>query len=83
MPTPPHKVAPPVVALDFNEVVAVDILWFDTAESSNQAALNVVDLASTYQVVIPLQRMSVEPFAQDGFGGLAHPSSSWLTLTQP
>ena len=50
----PHKVAAPVVALDFNEVIAIDILWFDSAESPNHAALNVVDLASTYQVVIPL-----------------------------
>lgn len=50
----PHKVASPVVALDFNEVIAADIIWFDTAENSNHAALNVVDLASTYQVVIPL-----------------------------
>ena len=40
-----HKVAFYVVALDFNEIVAVDILWFDTAENSNHAALNVVDLA--------------------------------------
>ena len=43
-----------MVALDFNEVIAADIIWFDTAENSNHAALNVVDLASTYQVVIPL-----------------------------
>lgn len=43
----PHKVASPVVAFDFNEIVPVDILWFDTAENSNHAALNVVDLAST------------------------------------
>ena len=39
--------ASPVVAFDFNEIVPVDILWFDTAENSNHAALNVVDLAST------------------------------------
>eukprot|EP00435_Cladocopium_sp_Y103_P022805 s3940_g5.t1 len=35
-----------MVAPDLNEIVAVDILWFDTAESPNHLALNVIDLAS-------------------------------------
>ena len=55
-----HKVASPVVALDFNEVIAIDIIWFDTAESSNHPGLNVIDLASTYQVVIPLANTKAE-----------------------
>ena len=59
-----HKVASPVVALDFNEIVAIDILWFDTAENSNHAALNVVDLASTYQVVIPLTSTKADEVGQ-------------------
>ena len=50
------RVAKPVTALDFNEVVAIDVIWLE-ASGSNGAdipALNVVDTASSYQVVIPL-----------------------------
>ena len=54
-PAKPHKVSSPVVALDFNEVVAMDVIWVDSAESENLPALNIVDLASTYQVVVPLK----------------------------
>ena len=49
-----HKVSQPVMALDFNEAVAADVLWLDAADQANLPALNVVDLASTYQVVVPL-----------------------------
>ena len=52
--------AHPAVVLDFNEVVAADIIWFDTTESTGLPALNIVDLASTYQVVVPLQGTSAE-----------------------
>eukprot|EP00438_Fugacium_kawagutii_P028405 Skav208339 [mRNA] locus=scaffold5193:38831:45910:+ [translate_table: standard] len=55
-----QKVAHPVVALDFNEVLAADIVWYDTAESYNNAGLNVVDLASTYQLIIPLRSTKAE-----------------------
>ena len=48
-----HKISAPVVALDFNEVVAADILCVDAADKQNPPALNIVDLASTYQVVFP------------------------------
>ena len=58
--TRPHKVATPVTALDFNEVVAADIIWIDAADAKNKPALNVVDMASTYQVVIPLPGIKSE-----------------------
>ena len=48
------RVAQPVAALDFNQVVAADILWIDTCQSKGWPALNIVDMASTYQVVLPL-----------------------------
>ena len=51
---PLHKVSAPVAALDFNEAVALDIIWLDTMDEKNNPALNIVDLASTYQVVVPL-----------------------------
>ncbi len=60
----PHKISNPAVALDFNEVVAADILWIDTADAKNKPALNVVDLASTYQVVIPLPGIKSEDVSQ-------------------
>lgn len=44
----PHKVAKPAALLDFNEAVAIDILFFDTMESTGKMGLNMVDLASTY-----------------------------------
>ncbi len=47
-----YKVSQPVIALDFNEAVAADVLWLDAADQANLPALNVVDLASTYQVVV-------------------------------
>ena len=50
--------------LDFNEAVAADILWVDTVESTNLPCLNVVDLASTYQVVIPLSSTKSEDVAK-------------------
>lgn len=37
-----HRVAKPAALLDFNECVAVDILFLDTAESKNLLALNMV-----------------------------------------
>ena len=51
---PLHKVSAPASALDFNEAVALDIIWLDTVDAKNIPALNIVDLASTYQVVVPL-----------------------------
>ena len=50
----PHKTSKPAALLDFNEAVALDIIFLDTTESTGNLALNMVDLASTYQVVIPL-----------------------------
>ena len=60
----PHKVETPAVALDFNEVIACDIIWIDTAESQNWPALNIVDVASTYQVVVPLKSTGAEEVGQ-------------------
>ena len=54
----PARVAQPQAALDFNQVVAVDIIWLDTCESTALPALNCVDMASTYQVVLPLPGIS-------------------------
>ena len=56
--------AKPVVALDFNEAVAADIVWLDTADAKNKPALNMVDLASTYQVVVPLKSTKSEDVSE-------------------
>ena len=52
--------ASPAVVLDFNEVVAADIIWLDTMDSTRNPALNIVDVASTYQVVLPLSNTTSE-----------------------
>lgn len=57
------RVTQPCVALDFNQVVAADIIWVDSMTTSNFPLLNVVDLASTYQVVIPLPGTKSEEVA--------------------
>ena len=54
------KVAHPCVALDFNEVIAIDVIWVDTVESTGLPALNIVDIASTYQVVWPVKNTTSE-----------------------
>ncbi|CAE7625738.1 unnamed protein product [Symbiodinium sp. CCMP2592] len=53
----PAKVAAPVTCLDFNEAVAIDVIWLGSAdtEGATLPALNVVDFASTYQQVIPME----------------------------
>ena len=58
----PARVATPATYLDFNEWIAIDIVWLETAdhEGANLPALNVVDLASTYQQVIPLKSTKAE-----------------------
>ena len=61
---PLHKVSAPVVALDFNEAVAADIVWLDIADAKNKPALNMVDLASTYQVVVPLKSTKSEDVSE-------------------
>ena len=50
----PHRISKPAALLDFNDAVALDIIFLDTTESTGNLALNMVDMASTYQVVIPL-----------------------------
>ena len=60
----PSRVCQPVVALDFNEAIAADIMWLDTFDEKNRPVLNVVDLASTYQVVIPLKSTKSADVAQ-------------------
>eukprot|EP00435_Cladocopium_sp_Y103_P020889 s510_g5.t1 len=50
-----HRVAKPSALLDFNEAVAVDIIFIDTAQTKNHLGLNMVDVASSYQVVVPLE----------------------------
>ena len=50
----PHRVAKPAALLDFNEAVALDIIFLDTLDTTGHLALNMVDMASTYQVVIPI-----------------------------
>ena len=56
----PARVSQPCVALDFNEAIAADVIWLDTVQTKNYPALNVVDLASTYQVVLPLESTKSE-----------------------
>ena len=46
-----HHVAKPAVMLDFNECVAMDIIFMLTSDGIEHMGLNVVDLASGYQVV--------------------------------
>ena len=50
-----HRVAKPSALLDFNEAVAIDIIFIDTLQNKNHLALNMVDVASSYQVVVPLE----------------------------
>ena len=57
---PLHNISAPVAALDFNEAVTLDVIWLGTTDARNRPALNVVDLASTYQVVIPLDSTKSE-----------------------
>eukprot|EP00435_Cladocopium_sp_Y103_P057946 s39_g20.t1 len=54
------RVAQPCVALDSNEAIAADVIWLDTVDVKNKPALNVVDLASTYQVAIPVSSTKSE-----------------------
>lgn len=58
------RVAHPCVALDFNEAIAADVIWLDTATSRNHPALNIVDIASTYQVVVPVSSTKSEELAR-------------------
>ena len=55
-----HPVAKPAALLDFNQAVAVDIIYLDTKESSGHLALNMVDVGSSYQVVAPLPDRKAE-----------------------
>lgn len=50
----PHRVSKPAALLDFNDAVALDIIFLDTTESTGNLALNMVDIASSYQVAIPI-----------------------------
>ena len=59
-----HRVAKPTALLDFNEAVAMDILFFDTMESTGHMGLNMVDVASSYQVVVPLENRKSETVAK-------------------
>eukprot|EP00913_Durusdinium_trenchii_P017481 g16427.t1 len=64
-----QKISSPVVYLDFNEAIAADILWVDTIDAKNKPCLNIVDLASTYQVVVPLRSTKSEEVAQAFING--------------
>ena len=80
----PSKVAHPMIILDFNEVLALDVIWLRTADHGRaiHPALNIVDLASTYQVVVhmPSTKSTVRPRSlMDGYAGLASRSSFWWT----
>ena len=60
------KVATPATFIDFNAVVAIDVIWLETSDSvgANIPALNVVDLASTFQQVIQLGSTKSEEAAR-------------------
>ena len=70
----PPRVAKPVVALDFGEVVAIDVIWLEAADSSGAdiPALNMVDVATTYQVVYPLEGGRSEDAAKAFMAGWVH-----------
>ena len=59
-----QRVAAPVTMLDFNEAVAADVIWIDAADEKNKPCLNMIDLASTYQVVVPLVSTKSEDLAK-------------------
>jgi len=59
----PQRVAKPTALLDFNDAVALDIIFIDTAQTKAHLALNMVDIASSYQVVIPLPNRKAETVA--------------------
>ncbi|CAL1145601.1 unnamed protein product [Cladocopium goreaui] len=52
---PLHPVAKPAALLDFNEAVAIDIIFLDNQQGKGNLALNMVDIGSSYQVVAPLR----------------------------
>eukprot|EP00438_Fugacium_kawagutii_P025852 Skav231407 [mRNA] locus=scaffold4039:44689:52020:- [translate_table: standard] len=58
------RVAHPCVALDFNEVVAADVMWLDVSDAKTLPVLNLVDVASTYQVVVPLSSTKSEELSR-------------------
>lgn len=60
----PHRVAKPPALLDFNDAVALDIIFIDTAQTQAHLALNMVDVASSYQVVMPLPKRKAETVAE-------------------
>ena len=41
----PHRISKPAALLDFNDAVALDIIFLDTTESTGNLALNMVDMA--------------------------------------
>lgn len=59
----PQRVAKPTALLDFNDAVALDIIFIDTAQTKAHRALNMVDIASSYQVVMPLPNRKAETVA--------------------
>ena len=59
-----QRVAAPVTVLDFNETIAADVSWIDTMDETNKPCLNMVDLASTYQVVVPVASTKYEDLAK-------------------
>ena len=60
---PPQRVAKPTALLDFNDAVALDIIFLDTAETKGHLALNMVDIASSYQVVMPIDNRRADTVA--------------------
>lgn len=47
--------------------MALDIIFLDTLESTGVPALNMVDLASTYQVVVPIENRKSDTVAQASY----------------
>lgn len=61
---PKLTVAKATSLLDFNDAVALDILFVDTKESAGHPMLNMVDMASSYQVVVPLENRKSQTVAK-------------------
>lgn len=59
-----HHVAKPAVMLDFNECLAMDVVFMLTADQKEHMGLNMVDLASGYQVVAHLPDRKADTVSQ-------------------
>ena len=62
----PYSARPskPVPALDFNEVLGLDLIFLKDSLHQSHVALSMVDYASTYQVVVPVKDRTAKTLAE-------------------